>query len=236
MANLYNIYCDESRHLENDGEPIMLLGALMCPVSAVQGTAARIRQIKQAHGLPDYFELKWSKVSPAKVQFYLDVVDYFFDAADLGFRTLVVPNKDNLDHDRFDQTHDDFYYKMYFQLLKVMLDPGSRYRIYLDMKDTHGGRKVEKLHEVISNSLYDFSRKIVEWIQIVRSEEVLHVQLADLLLGAIGYARLGLDTSPAKLALVQRIRDRSGYSLTRSTLLRETKLNLFYWIPREERG
>ena len=28
MSTLYNIYCDESCHLEQDGQPVMVLGAV----------------------------------------------------------------------------------------------------------------------------------------------------------------------------------------------------------------
>lgn len=31
MSPMFNIYCDESCHLENDGQPVMVLGALSCP-------------------------------------------------------------------------------------------------------------------------------------------------------------------------------------------------------------
>ncbi len=41
-----------------------------------------------------------------------------------------------------------------------------------------------------------------------------------------------LDTSAAKLALVTRIRQRSHYSLLKTTLLREDKFNLFRWEVR----
>ena len=30
MSETYNIYCDESCHLENDDKPVMLLGAIWC--------------------------------------------------------------------------------------------------------------------------------------------------------------------------------------------------------------
>ncbi|MDL1974808.1 MAG: DUF3800 domain-containing protein, partial [Deltaproteobacteria bacterium] len=36
-----------------------------------------------------------------------------------------------------------------------------------------------------------------------------------------------------KEALIHRIRQRSGYSLTKTTLLREEKVNLFRWQARE---
>lgn len=56
---------------------------------------------------------------------------------------------------------------MYFDMLKIILSPTDRYRIYIDIKDTRGGAKVVKLHDVLSNNMYDFSRQIIERIQIV---------------------------------------------------------------------
>ncbi|MEA3396037.1 MAG: DUF3800 domain-containing protein [Chloroflexota bacterium] len=233
MPETYNIYCDESCHLEHDGQQAMVLGALWCPTSKYREIAARLREIKVKHGLAPNFEIKWVKVSPAKVDFYLDVVDYFFDDDDLHFRALIVPDKSQLQHKRYNQTHDDWYYKMYFVLLKAILNPNARYRIYLDYKDTQGARKVAKLHTVLSNNMYDFSQHIVERIQLVRSHEVELLPLADLLIGAVAYANRNLDTSPAKCRLVARLRERSRYSLTRSTLLREDKVNLLRWHPAE---
>lgn len=31
MSTVYNLYCDESCHLENDGQKAMVLGAVWCP-------------------------------------------------------------------------------------------------------------------------------------------------------------------------------------------------------------
>jgi len=229
MSETYNIYCDESCHLENDNQPVMVLGAVWCPVDKVPEISTRLREIKTHHGLSASFETKWTKVSPAEQQFYLDVMDYFFDDDDLNFRALIIPDKTLLRHADFGQTHDDWYYKMYFDLLKVILSPNDCYHIYLDYKDTQGAAKVAKLHEVLSNSMYDFSREIVERVQLVRSHEVEILQLADLLIGTVVSANRGSTTSPAKLALIARMRERSGYSLTKTTLLRENKVNLFRW-------
>jgi hypothetical protein len=44
-----------------------------------------------------------------------------------------VPDKSKLAHEAFDQTHDDWYFKMYFDLLKVILERKSSYRIFLDI-------------------------------------------------------------------------------------------------------
>lgn len=234
MGEIFNIYCDESCHLENDHQKAMVLGAVWCPIEKVREASIRLREIKRKHGLPSHFEVKWIKVSPAKVQFYLDWVDYFFDDNNLHFRALIIPDKSLLHHEAFaDQDHDIWYYKMYFDMLKVILSPQDCYRIYLDIKDTRGGVKIKKLHEVLCNNLYDFSRDIIERVQLIHSREVELLQLADLLIGAVSYANRGLRESKSKLLLAQRMKQRSRYRLTHTTLYKEQKVNLFRWQARE---
>lgn len=234
MSEVFNIYCDESCHLQHDGQKAMVLGAIWCPLDKAREIAVRLREIKHKHGLAPEFEVKWTKVSESKVGFYLDLLDYFFDDDDLHFRALIVPDKTKIDHGGFaGQDHDTWYYKMYFDMLKVLLSPEERYRIYLDIKDTRGAEKVKKLHEVLCNSLYDFSREIVERVQLVHSHEMEQLQLADMLIGAISYVNRDLHGNAGKLALVKRMQKRSGYSLSKTTLYRENKVNLFRWHAQE---
>jgi len=229
MPDIFNVYCDESCHLENDKQKAMVLGAVWCSIAKCREIAVRIREIKEKHGFSPNFEVKWVKVSPGGKPLYLDLLDYFFDDDDLHFRALIVPDKSLLKHELYGHDHDTWYYKMYFDMLKIILEPSSRYRIYLDVKDTKGGRKVKKLHEVLSNNIYDFSRTIVERVQLVHSHHVEQLQLADLLIGAVSYANRGLSGNSAKMLLVERMRRRSSYDLTRTTLVREMKVNLFRW-------
>lgn len=231
MSEIFNIYCDESCHLENDGQAAMVLGAVWCPQAQRASVARAIRALKIKHGLASDFEIKWTKVSPAKLDFYLALIDLFFDDARLCFRTLVVPDKSKLNHSAFQQNHDDFYYKMYFKLLNVIFESPSHYRIYLDIKDTQSQRKVNKLHDYLSNAQYDFNKEMIERIQQVHSHEIEQLQLADLLIGAIGYVHRNLTGSTAKQAIIERIRLRSGFNLSRSTLPTERKFNLFVWKP-----
>lgn len=229
MPETFNIYCDESGHLEHDQQKVMVLGAVWCLRDKVRDINSRLREIKARHGLDVGFEAKWSKISPAKLTFYIDMIDYFFDDDDLHFRALIIPDKSLLRHQLFGQSHDTWYYKMYFDMLKILLKPKARYKIYLDIKDTRSAQKIRKLHEVLCNNMYDFSREIIEDVQTVRSHEVQILQLTDLLMGAVGYTNRGLESSRAKIAVVNRIRKRSGYHLDRTTLYQETKFNLFRW-------
>lgn len=227
----YNVYCDESCHLENDREKAMTLGAVWCPINKKDAIFKDLRDLKVKHGLSPKFELKWNKVSISKLDYFNDVLDYFFNNVNLHFRVLVVPDKSLLNHDSFNQSHNMFYYKMYFDMLKTIFIPSSSYNIYIDIKDTVGERRVKELHDVLCNSQYDFSRDIILRVQQVRSDEVELIALADFLIGAISYLYRGLDTSSAKLMLIQKIRESSGYSLERSTLYKEEKFNLFIWNP-----
>lgn len=228
MSQTFNIYCDESCHMENDHQKIMVLGAVWCPIEKVYEISNRIREIKVFHSLKPEFEIKWMKVSAAKLKFYLHLVDFFFDDDDLHFRALIVPDQSKLRHGVFKQRHDDWYYKMYFDMLKVIINPDCQYCIYL-VKDTRGEAKVKKLHDVLCNNMYDFPREIIEQVQMVPSHAVEILQIVDLMVGAISYVNRGLTDSSAKLALVERIRERSGYELSRTTLLRENKVNLLRW-------
>ena len=230
MPETYNIYCDESCHLEHDRQRIMVLGAVWCPTDKAREIAVRLREIKQRHKLPANYEVKWERVSPAKVEFYIDLVDYFFDDDHLNFRAYIA-SKEGLRHEEFGQNHDTWYYKMYFQLLSLLLDPESHYRIYLDIKDSRSSTKVAKLHDVLCNNIYDFDHEIIERVQTVNSGEVEQIQLADLLIGAVSYVNRGFNTSKAKLAVVDRIVQRSGRRLTSNTLAKARKLNLFHWSP-----
>jgi hypothetical protein len=229
MSPIYNVYCDESCHQEHDRHRVMVIGAVWAPLEKVPEITRRLREIKAAHGKPPDFEIKWTKVSPAGVHLYLDWINYFFDDDDLHFRAIVVPDKSLLRHEAFHQDHDSWYYKMYFSMLKGIFEPTAKYRIYLDIKDTRSAPKMAKLHQVLAHSVYDFSQRIVERLQPVRSHEVEILQLTDLLIGAVSYANRELGGSPAKQALVGRIQERSGYTLHRSTLIREQKVNLFVW-------
>lgn len=226
----YNVYCDESCHLEHDHQPIMVLGAIGCPRHLAKRTFIELRKIKESHGFGKS-EVKWNKISPRNQSMYEDLIDYFFATECLSFRCIVIKDKQRLDHDRFDQDHDTWYYKMYFLLLHGVLTPGNVYRVFLDIKDTRGGAKVRKLQEVLCNSHYDFEQKMISNVQIVRSQEVELVQLADILLGAVSYKNRHLSTSKAKMELVSLVETKSGYSLVNSTLMLEPKFNVFCWNP-----
>jgi len=232
MPEIFNVYCDESCHLEHDGQPIMALGATWCPKEEAHRLATELRDIKSRHRARG--ELKWSKISMARLPFYLELVDWFLAEQPLHFRGLVVLDKQNLDHAAFNQgDHDLFYYKMQFSLLNKLLSPDSRYAIYLDVKDTRSRLKLKKLKEVLCNNVYDFTSDMIGHIQNIHSHESELMQVADFLTGALAYRHRGLSGNAAKMQVIEHLETRWGRSLLQATSLREQKLNIFLFRPRQ---
>ena len=232
MSNHINIYCDESCHLENDHQPVMLQGAIWCPQQEVSRLSHEIQDMKLRHKAAG--ELKWTKVSHARQDFYLELVDWFIAEAPLHFRGLVVLHKERLNHALYNQgSHDDFYYKMYFSLLSKILSPDEKYNIYMDVKDTRSRLKLRKLGEVLCNDQYDFTSQMIGHLQNIRSHESHLLQVCDFLLGAVSYRHRNLMGNPVKKKVISRLEDKLGRSLLHSTPLREDKFNLFLFSPRE---
>lgn len=238
LTNLINIYCDESCHLENDDSNVMVLGSIWCPETEKKQIYKDIRGIKIKHGLKSDFEIKWTKVSPAKVEFYLEIINYFFKHKKLKFRAVLIPDKSILKHSDFNNTHDDFYYRMYYHTLKHFLNLNYQYKVYIDIKDTKSWEKTSKLKDYLNNYIrredYYISGDIIQDIQLVRSHEVELIQLADLLIGAICYKNRGLPIeSTAKQQIVGRIIQQSNNPLNKSSLYGDTKFNLLKWKSKE---
>ena len=235
----YRIYCDESCHLLGGASQVMVLGALLCPTERASVVARRLRAVKAAHGMghghPERFEVKWSKVSESGLPFYRDYADVLFEEG-LVFRALIVPDKSILRHGAFDQSHDDWYYKMSYRTLEPLISPEHSHSIFLDIKDTLSQGKVRVLADVLRNKLHDYDRTIVTGVQHVRSDEVEQVQLVDLLIGAVGYLNRGLSANAGKMGFIEYFRTRAGLTLQYTTSRSRRPVNIFVWEPREPLG
>lgn len=228
MERKINIYCDESCHLLHDHEKIMVIGGMTCPKNERKRICREIIGIKKANGIPERAEIKWNKVSACNSAYFKSLIDYFFDNDELSFRAVIV-DKTKLNHERFNQTHDEFYYKMYFHCLTGLIDPQAENYIYLDKKDTRGTYKIQKLEFYLRQKTHDFDYTKIKRIQCADSTELPVMQMVDLLIGAIGYHNRDIcNPSMSKVDLVKHIQFKSKYSLERSTYLSEDKFNLFF--------
>ena len=209
---------------------IWYYGGIICNKIYKNRIKKDIEEIKRKNGIKEKAEIKWNKVSPSKINYYKELIDYFFKNEEIRFRALII-DKSKLQHNKFNQTHDDWYYKMYYQLLLNLVEPKQENYIYLDIKDTKSAKKVEGLKRYLSFKLMDYEFEVIKNIQSINSQESVIMQLADLLIGAIGYKNREIykekNSSIAKKELMMYIIQKSGYSLTKSTFLSEKKFNLF---------
>lgn len=223
MNKTFNIYCDESTHLIHDRHPYMLLGYVSIAYPQIRIAKEAIKNIKNKYNYKD--EFKWTSVHQATYKVYAELVDWFF-MNDLDFRAVVV-DKSQIDESRPDYTFNDFYYKMYFQLLHTKVDFQNTYNVYMDIKDTCSSEKLSTLKRIM-----DYNSSIGN-LQFIRSHESVFIQLADVLMGAINY-NLRMKKNDvegrvdAKLKLIEKIKRHSNISLNCSTPLYRKKFNLFF--------
>lgn len=219
MNKTFNLYCDESTHVENDGQPFMILSYISTPFHLLKMHNKNIRELKLQH----YYrgEMKWSSISKSQYPFYNEVIDYFF-SNDLNFRAIVI-DKSQIDHATFNQDHNTFYDKMYYQLLNKKIEPDSCYNIYIDIKDSYSYLKARSLKKYLER---DYSN--LRTLQIIRSYESELMQLTDVLMGAINYKLRGLNKVTAKNNIIEKIERICGKSLTEKTNKAENKFNLFF--------
>lgn len=228
----YNIYCDESCHLQNDNSDVMVIGSIWCEKKYIKECNSEIRALKQKHGLSSWFETKWTKVSPAKIAYYEDLIAYFFDNDKLHYRGILAQDKKELNHEKYNNgDYDLWYYKMYFLMLDWIIKPMYQYNIFMDIKDTNGGKRVRKLQQVLCNNIYDFNSECVKNVIQVNSTESELLQLGDLISGALcHYKRFGINESTAKGKLIYKLKEK--YQIEKSSSYSNTKFNIFYWEGR----
>lgn len=219
----YNIYCDESTHLVHDGHPFMLLGYTSVAYPQIRIAKNEIKAIKAKYNYTE--ELKWTNVHDATYKVYAELIDWFF-MNDLEFRAVVV-DRSQIDESRAEYTFNDFYFRMYFQLLHTKVDFQNTYNIYMDIKDTCSSEKLEVLKRIMS---YNSS---INNLQFIRSHESVFIQLADVIIGAINY-NLRIERNDvmgrvtAKRRLIDKIKKHSNISLNSTTPLSRKKFNLFF--------
>jgi hypothetical protein len=219
----FNIYCDESTHLEHDGHPYMIYGYVSIAYNQIKLAKKQIAQIKKTHQY-DY-ELKWTNVSNKTFPLYKELVDYFF-MTDMNFRAVIV-DKSQIDNSRPDYSFNDFYYRMYFQLLHHKIDMQNIYNVFFDIKDTCSQHKLHHLKDILKWNA------TIRNFQFIRSYESCFVQLADVLMGAINY-HLRIEcgklsgSNAAKRKIVELIQEHTNLALNKTTIKSAKKFNLFF--------
>ncbi len=222
--NEFNLYIDETCHLENDKVPVMCIGYIKINRTQYNELSQGIKEIKLRHNSPT--ELKWNKLSASRIALYKALVDYFFESQ-MTFRAILIKNKGLVDNQTYNENdHNIFYYKTAFYLLRNSISTNAVYRVYFDIKDSRGQKRLDKLSSVLER-VYGKERFV--HFQNIRSHENEFIQLCDLFIGAIGYK--SRDDKPknsvVKNEIIEYIETKLGYHLNEGTPPWENKFNIF---------
>ncbi|WP_446786640.1 DUF3800 domain-containing protein [Macellibacteroides fermentans] len=228
---LYDVYCDESRQdlivrrsSISDQNRYVCIGGMMLPSESRENFKSSIKELKSKHNL--FGELRWGNVSNNKVEFYLELVDLFFNTeCSIDFRTVVIDAYD-IDNEIFnDSDHELGYYKFYYQLLYHWMEKNKRYYIFTDFKTNKDRSRLQTLKEILNRVCRE---NTVELIQSIDSKESLLLQFQNVLMGAVGYKfNYGNQgQSDAKMAVVMRIEKHLGHPIM-PTKKSDKKFNIF---------
>ncbi|MHB1398681.1 MAG: DUF3800 domain-containing protein [Trichloromonadaceae bacterium] len=222
----FEVYCDESHpDLFTSANPrgqYLMIGSLWLPVELRAEIKHKILELRQHHQA--WGEIKWSKVSPNRQSFYLDLVDLFFSYGDnLRFRCIAV-DRQQVDLALHENDGELGFYKFYYQLLHHWILDFNEYRIFCDAKANRDPKRLSVLQRCLARA--NLSSEI-QSIQSLPSKEVVLIQLCDLLLGAAS-SRLNktMQQGAAKCAVVQRLESALGRTLA-PTHKGEEKFNIF---------
>jgi hypothetical protein len=227
MKKEYNIYIDESCHLENDDSNVMCIGYTKLPTEKYTALKEKIIGLKLKHKSPT--EIKWNLLSLSRWELYKELIDLFF-FNDIDFRAILIKDKKNLSPEKLSRLDQDSYY---YKTLTLLL--GNRvhndncdYRVFLDVKDTLGKQRITLLKNELDKQHAGKSPFI--YFQHIHSNESEFLQLTDLFIGAITYKsrnkHLEKGASKIKLKIINYIENHYGYVLDDGTEPWDTKFYL----------
>jgi hypothetical protein len=168
-------------------------------------------------------ELKWTKVSNQKLAQYQALVELYFRFSSTARFKAIVVDTSEIDHQRYNKGDAELgFYKLMYQFLLHSfgreLRQDDRCIIYVDERTT-SRYKLSTLASVLNNGMrkkYGFTHQPVRNIQPLNSKREGFVQVADVLMGAIGYQMNGGHLHPgarhAKIALAECIASEVGIS------------------------
>lgn len=233
--NQINIYCDESRHTSGE-DNYMVIGAIICERELKKDVVHKIHLLKQHHNAQG--EFGWKRLSPNKEEFYFDLLNLFIKN-DIGFKCIVV-DKQKIDHDTYNNGDSELgFYKFYYQMLKDLLEADSEYYIYLDWQQNKEQHRFSTLRYFLQRKLQGKAK--ISCLEPVTSTNQPLIELADLLMGAVGYQYNNRNSSSVKVKFCAKLAEelhtlnpkyfRYG-NLKTFTAKAEKKFNIFKWEPR----
>lgn len=228
MARI-NIYTDESRTC---GDRHMLIGGLWVPDTVEGVVRAEIARWRARHNMNR--EMKWTKISNAKIEEYKAFVRILFNHPQVCFNCIVVDTT-IVDHSAHSDGDGELgFYKFYFLLLSRRIVPSNDYVIFTDYRCNRQGSRLTDLGRCVNRWCAN-NRTRGTWpvldIKGCESNREDFVQLADVVLGAVGYRCNGRCESPPKVGVIESIEASLGRKLDVASKPYERKFNVWRWRP-----
>jgi hypothetical protein len=211
-----HIYCDESRQT---ADRYMVIGGLITMRENEEAFMQAMSLYRQSNNMNS--ELKWTKVSDQKLKEYLALIDLFFSVnRAFHFKAIVVDTQE-MDNRHYNKGDAELgFYKMMYQFLLhsfgEYLQPEDRCIIFLDQRTT-SKYKLSTLCAILNNGLkkkYNLATPPVKNIQALDSKSSDFIQVADVIMGAIGYEMNGVhtrtDAKHSKVLLAEYIAKKAG--------------------------
>lgn len=223
----FEVYCDEAMpdlftSRKKKGR-YLIIGSLWLPAELKGELKEKVKGLRERHNT--WGEIKWTKVSPSRLPFYLDLIDLFESyGMDLRFRCIAVDSS-QVDMRWHDSDEELGFYKFYYQLLHHWILDFNEYRIFCDTKTNQDPSRLQVLQRCLSSANLSAS---IPQIQSLPSKQVVLIQLCDLLLGAAS-SRLNQTLQPggAKEQVVRRLESHLGIEHIGPTHRDAEKFNVF---------
>jgi hypothetical protein len=223
----FEVYCDENfPDVFTSARPkarFMMIGSLWIPSEQRSHVKERILEIRTKHQA--WGEIKWTKISPSKRDFYFDIIELYFSCgADMRFRCIAI------DREAYDAAWNNGdnelgFYKFYYQLIHHWIFDHNAYSIFCDTKINRGKDRLNVLRQCLAHS--NKTSQITS-IQALPSRQVVLIQLCDLLLGAASSRMNGtLTEGSCKCELVKLIESRLNIHRLGPTGRNDDKFNIF---------
>jgi hypothetical protein len=229
---LVNVYTDESRL---NGDRFMLIGGLWIGAGSDAGLRSRVAAWRTASNM--LRELKWTKISQGKLAEYKSFADIFFAERNLSLHCIAI-DTDLVDYEvHCDGDSELGFYKFYFQLLSHRCLRGNGYTVFVDHRNNRNPNRLVDLQRCV-NAWCAKKKNCQPIVDLQprdsKSEDML--QLADVLLGAVGYCCNARNESPAKCGFVKHLANKIGRKLSAPTPPWERKINVWHWKPAEKKA
>ena len=103
----FEVYCDESSPealaSELSSNQFLVLGSLWLAAEDRVQIKNAIHRLRDKHKIGG--EFKWNRVSPSRIDFYCELVEFFFDLGDKARFRCIAVDRDKVELTKFQERH-----------------------------------------------------------------------------------------------------------------------------------